>query len=57
MRNPLVILIILILLFGVGGGPWWGYHAERFPNYGYAPYSGILGFLVLLLVLHLLGLF
>ncbi len=55
--NLLTLLIIIIVLFGVGGGPWWGYHAERFPSYGYAPYSGILGVLILLLVLKLLGLF
>lgn len=57
MRNPLVIFIVLILLFGVGGGPWWGYHQERFPGYGYAPYGGILGILVILFMFKLLGVF
>jgi hypothetical protein len=50
--NLLVVLIILICLFGIGGGPWWGDH-----SFGYGPYGGILGFLVLLFVLKLLGVF
>jgi hypothetical protein len=32
----LLILLILFFVFGVGTGPWWGYH-----HYGYVP-SGFL---------------
>jgi hypothetical protein len=46
-----VILLILLLIGGVGAGPWWGYSA----GYGYGP-SGIIGLLfVILLVLWLTG--
>jgi hypothetical protein len=51
--NWVVILIILICVFGVGSGPWWGYSQ----GWGYGPSGGIVGLLVLLLVLHLLGVF
>jgi hypothetical protein len=52
MHPLLVILIILLLLGAVGTGPWWGYH-----QFGYAPMGGLGGLLLLLIILHLCGLF
>jgi hypothetical protein len=43
-----LILLIVLILFLVGGLPTWGYH-----SYGYAP-SGISGLLVVVLVVMLL---
>lgn len=44
----LMLLLIIVLLGGVGSGPWWGYH-----EYGYAP-SGIFGVLFFILLVMLL---
>jgi len=43
-----LILLIVLVLFLVGGLPNWGYH-----NYGFAP-SGILGVVLLVVVVLLL---
>ena len=51
--NLVWLLIILILIGGIGTAPHWGYSQ----GWGYGPSGGIVGVLVLLLVLHLLGLF
>ncbi len=49
--SPILLIIILILLFGVGGAPYWGWH-----NYGWAPSGGIgLVLLIILIVLLLRG--
>lgn len=42
------VLLVLILLFGVGGYPGWGYH-----SYGYAP-MGLGGILIIVLIILLL---
>jgi hypothetical protein len=45
-----LILLIVLVLFLVGGLPNWGYH-----SYGYGP-SGIIGtILIIVLILFLLG--
>lgn len=44
------ILLIVLIIFLIGGLPTWGYH-----NYGYAPVGGIGLILVIVLVLLLLG--
>jgi hypothetical protein len=44
----LVVLLILLIVFGLGGLPTWGIH-----SYGYAP-SGIVFVLVVVLVVLLL---
>ena len=43
-----LILLIVLILFVVGGLPTWGYH-----SYGYAP-SGIGGLVVIILLIMLL---
>lgn len=48
--SPVAVLVLLILVFGIGGGPWWGYHSV-----GYGPWGSLTGLLVLLLILKLLG--
>lgn len=50
------ILLILLLLLLFGGGitaPTYGYSR----GWGWGPFGGIVGLLLLLLVLHLLGVF
>jgi len=45
-----LILLILLLIFALGGLPNWGFH-----RYGYGP-SGVVGFiLVIVLVMVLMG--
>lgn len=46
--NTWLVLLIILLLFGVGGAPVWGYH-----NYGWGPSGGI-GLLVIVLIIILL---
>jgi hypothetical protein len=43
-----IVLVILLLLFVVGGLPHWGWH-----NYGYFP-SGILGLILLIVLIWIL---
>jgi len=43
-----LLLLIVLVLFLVGGLPRWGYH-----SYGYAP-SGLVGVLLIILVILLL---
>lgn len=44
----LLLIIILILVFGVGGLPTWGY-----ANWGYGP-SGLLGVVLIVLLIYML---
>jgi hypothetical protein len=44
----LTLLIILVLIGGIGSGPWWGYH-----QYGYGP-SGIFGVVFFVLIIMFL---
>lgn len=51
MSTIVLILIVILLLGGIGAGPWWG-HSR---SWGYGP-SGIIGLiLVVVLILALLG--
>ena len=47
-RPVVVVLLILLIVFAVGGAPSFGFH-----NYGWAP-SGGLGLLIFILVLLLI---
>jgi uncharacterized protein DUF3309 len=47
----LLILLLLVIVFTIGGAPGWGYH-----QFGYYP-SGVGLVLVVLLILLLLGRF
>lgn len=47
--NIVVILLIILLVFGIGVGPWWG-HSQ---GWGYGP-SGVIGLILLVLVVLLL---
>ena len=49
--NIWVILILILLLFGGGVGPWWPHSAA----WGYGPSGGIGLVVVVLIVLLLLG--
>jgi endonuclease YncB( thermonuclease family) len=49
MSTILLVLLVLLLVGGIGSGPWYGYSR----GWGYGP-SGILGLLFLLLLLYLL---
>jgi len=44
-----LLLLIILILFLVGGLPHWGYH-----SYGYAP-SGVVGVALIVLAVLLLG--
>lgn len=44
-----VVLIIILLIFGLGGAPVWGYHP-----YGWYPSGGV-GLIVLILIILLLA--
>lgn len=46
----LLLIIILLLVFGLGGLPTWGYH-----QYGYAPSSIVAVILVIVVIYLLLG--
>jgi hypothetical protein len=46
----LLVLLILLIVFGLGGLPTWGYH-----HYGYAPSGIVLVLVVVLAVLLLTG--
>jgi hypothetical protein len=51
MSTLLIVLIVLLLIGGVGAGPWWG-HSR---SWGYGP-SGIIGLiLVVIVILVLVG--
>lgn len=53
MSTVLIILVIVLLLGGLGAGPWWP-HSQ---GWGYGP-SGIIGLiLVVVVILALLGRF
>lgn len=45
------LLIVLLILMLFGAFPAWGYNQ----SWGYAPFGGLSGLLVLILVLFLLG--
>ena len=50
MSNLGIILLIVLVLFALGGLPNWGYH-----RYGYGP-SGVVGtILVIIIILILMG--
>jgi hypothetical protein len=44
----LLLVVIILILFAVGGSPTWGYH-----TYGWGP-SGLLGVIVVILLIWLL---
>ena len=46
------LLIIIILLGAVFGGPWWG-HSR---NWGYGPFGALIAILIILVFLRLLHL-
>ena len=48
-----IVLLILLLLFVIGGLPHWGYMADR--GYGYWPSGGLGLVLVIVLILALMG--
>lgn len=50
--NVLVVILLVLLLCGGLSFPAYGYNR----NWGYAPFSGVVGLLVLLLILRLLNL-
>jgi Protein of unknown function (DUF3309) len=53
MSILVVVLLIVMLLFVIGGLPHWGYMADR--GYGYWPSGGLGLVLVVVLALALVG--
>jgi uncharacterized membrane protein len=48
-----VLVVVIVLLLLLGAGPWWGYSA----HWGYAPFGGLFGLLILLIILRVCGVF
>jgi hypothetical protein len=48
-----IVLLILLLIFVIGGLPHWGYMSDR--GYGYWPSGGLGLVLVVVLILALIG--
>ena len=48
-----IILVILLFCGGIGSFPAYGYNS----HWGYGPFSGIIGLIILLLILRAFGVF
>lgn len=47
------LLVLIIILFILFGGGWYGY--GRRADWGYAPFGGIMGLILLLVILKIFG--